>query len=123
MVEFAKMNAQELLANTEKAAGDEDMFSDHEKLISVSNELISLEKTKKVLDQPKMIITKSFENVDGVLIDLTIKYINYVLQIKLQRRFPIRSLILIVILMTIGFAILLFLSPVSNILHFLVALW
>ncbi|XP_074605442.1 structural maintenance of chromosomes 5 [Brevipalpus obovatus] len=37
VVEFCKMDPKELLENTEKAAGDEDMFSDHAKLKEISS--------------------------------------------------------------------------------------
>ncbi|XP_015785462.1 structural maintenance of chromosomes protein 5 [Tetranychus urticae] len=51
VVEFARMNPVQLLENTQKAAGDENMFTTHEKLIKYSDKIKELRKKKANLDQ------------------------------------------------------------------------
>ncbi|XP_053202380.1 structural maintenance of chromosomes protein 5-like [Panonychus citri] len=51
VVEFARMDSVQLLENTQKAAGDENMFIWHEKLIFCSKKINDLKKKKSSLDQ------------------------------------------------------------------------
>jgi len=43
VVEFARMNSKQLLENTQKAVGDEEMFKDYEELLRLSNKLQDLQ--------------------------------------------------------------------------------
>ncbi|RWS26333.1 structural maintenance of chromosomes protein 5-like protein [Leptotrombidium deliense] len=51
VVEFAKMNPQQLLENTEKAAGDKEMFEQHKKLVEFSKKVKGLESKRSELSK------------------------------------------------------------------------
>lgn len=51
VIEFVKMNQQDLLLNTERAAGDQQMVDDHQEVIQLSKEIRSLVRDKETLCQ------------------------------------------------------------------------
>ena len=60
VVEFAKMNSKQLLENTQKAIGDEEMFKDYEELVSLSNEIKDLQ--TKLVSMNQQLVTDEILN-------------------------------------------------------------